>query len=281
MRVRLILSKIDRNALLVLLILFSLFAIYLSFKNSGSHPNNTELITSALYSKDTAPNNRNDTSIIVDEKSSYTQLKNFDPNKIELNDWINLGFSEKQSMSIISYKNSINGFKSKSDLKKVYVISEEKYLELEPFIQISLNDVNTEEEVTPTSKALVELNNATSQDLLPIYGIGEKLAERIIKYRNKLGGFHSSSQLNEVYGLSEETLVELKSRTTINPNAITKININKASKDELMKNIYLNFEAVSLILKKRDQQKLKDINFLKDLIDPKKLEHLAPYIIYE
>lgn len=281
MKVRLILSKIDRNALLVLLILFSLFAIYLSIKNSGNHPNNTELKTSALYPKDTASNNPNDTSIIVDKKSSNTLLKNFDPNKIELNDWIDLGFSEKQAKSIITYKNSIKGFKTKTDLKKVYVISDEKYLELEPFIQISNEDENPDSENNPPDNSLIEINQAEAKDLLPIYGIGEKLAERIIKYRDKLGGFHSSSQLNEVYGLSKETLVELKNRTTINPNVITKININEASKDELMKITYLNFEAVSMILKKRDQQKLRDINFLKDFIDPEKFEHLAPYIIYE
>jgi len=40
-------------------------------------------------------------------------------------------------------------------------------------------------------------------------GIGVGLGGRIIKYRERLGGFHSIHQLAEIYGLKPETIEEI------------------------------------------------------------------------
>jgi len=51
----------------------------------------------------------------------------------------------------------------------------------------------------------VELNSADTTELKRLRGIGSVLSARIVKYRNKLGGFSSVEDLKNVYGLSDET----------------------------------------------------------------------------
>ena len=53
---------------------------------------------------------------------------------------------------------------------------------------------------------LVELNMADTTTLKKVPGIGPVFANRIVKYRNLLGGFYAVSQLREVYGIDEETI---------------------------------------------------------------------------
>ena len=59
-------------------------------------------------------------------------------------------------------------------------------------------------------KEIIELNVADTAMLKSIYGIGEKLSVRIVKYRKKLGGFYSVEQLKEVYGLRTENFKKIK-----------------------------------------------------------------------
>ena len=59
----------------------------------------------------------------------------FNPNDLSLEDWIKLGFTEKQATTILNYKRSLGGkFKDAKTLKKAYSISEEKYKEIEPHL---------------------------------------------------------------------------------------------------------------------------------------------------
>jgi DNA uptake protein ComE-like DNA-binding protein len=67
----------------------------------------------------------------------------FDPNIIGIDEWIQLGFSEKQALSIEKYKNAGAEFKIKSDVKKLFMVDEQKYTELEPYIDLpEFSDVN-------------------------------------------------------------------------------------------------------------------------------------------
>ena len=62
-------------------------------------------------------------------------LAEFDPNELSKEQWQKLGFSEKQAETILKYKNIVGGnFSSKAQFKKCYSVSDEKYLELEPFL---------------------------------------------------------------------------------------------------------------------------------------------------
>jgi competence protein ComEA len=56
----------------------------------------------------------------------------------------------------------------------------------------------------------IPVNRATAEDLSRLPGIGVRMAERIIAYREALGGFTSLDQLMEVKGIKEKTYAKIK-----------------------------------------------------------------------
>lgn len=59
----------------------------------------------------------------------------FNPNELDLEGWMRLGFTEKQAQTILNFKRSMGGkFKDGKTLSRSYVISEEKFKEMEPFL---------------------------------------------------------------------------------------------------------------------------------------------------
>ena len=100
-----------------------------------------------------------------------------------------------------------------------------------------------------------DLNIATAEDLKAINGIGEKLSARIIKFRDRLGGFLVDEQLYDVFGLEPEVVERtLKRFKVINPPEIEKININTASVEMLTKLIYLQRNVAYNIVSYRDSK---------------------------
>ena len=86
-----------------------------------------------------------------------------------------------------------------------------------------------------------------------MYGVGEKLSERIIKYRSKFnGGFISDIQLSEVYGLSPEVIERIKNDFTVKtPRVIKTFNLNSATRDELVTIQYIDYEIAHHIIEER------------------------------
>ncbi|MEM6721183.1 MAG: helix-hairpin-helix domain-containing protein [Bacteroidota bacterium] len=97
----------------------------------------------------------------------------------------------------------------------------------------------------------IDINKATIPELRKVYGIGEKLSARIVKYRTKLNGFVTESQLNEVYGLKPEVIEKLWKRFYLEKPNITKINLNTCTLEELLKVPYINYELADEILNQR------------------------------
>ena len=104
-----------------------------------------------------------------------------------------------------------------------------------------------------SNDALFDLNSASAEDLKSIAGIGEKLSARIIKFRNRLGGFVVDEQLHHVYGLDPEVVERaLKKFKVVKKPVIISIEINKASVEELTKLVYINYDLASKIMDYRD-----------------------------
>ena len=98
-----------------------------------------------------------------------------------------------------------------------------------------------------------DLNTATAQDLQKVNGIGEKLSDNIIKYRNKFkGGFISEIQLQDIYGLSPEVIERVNHDFAVKtPRTIEKINLNTASKDQLVTIQHIDYEIAHYIIEQR------------------------------
>ncbi|QPK94390.1 ComEA family DNA-binding protein [Actinomyces sp. zg-332] len=62
----------------------------------------------------------------------------------------------------------------------------------------------------PKGTGRVSLSNATKEQLESLNGIGEKIAERIIKYRKSKGAFRSVTELLQVKGIGESLFEKIK-----------------------------------------------------------------------
>ena len=126
-----------------------------------------------------------------------------------------------------------------------------------------------------------DINSATAEELRAVNGIGEKLASRIINFRNKLGGFLVNEQLYEVYNLDREVASGVLERfMVIELPKINKININDASFKEVLSIIYIDYDLTKKILNYRDE--VAEIQSLEELkkIDGFPLEKFDRIALY-
>lgn len=101
--------------------------------------------------------------------------------------------------------------------------------------------------------AIKDLNTATAQELKTINGIGEKLSARILKFRDRLGGFLIDDQLYDVYGLDPEVVERtLKKFKVLKKPAIQKININTGSSEEIATLVYIQKQVAERIIEYRN-----------------------------
>ena len=61
------------------------------------------------------------------------------------------------------------------------------------------------------------VRTATAQQLTVLPGVGEKLAARIVEYRQKSGGFKNVQELMNVRGVGEKNFLKLKPQITVGP----------------------------------------------------------------
>ena len=113
-------------------------------------------------------------------------------------------------------------------------------------------------------------------------GIGEKLSQRIINYRNKLGGFSLNDQLFEVWYLDKDVAEKvLKRFTVIDKPIIEKINVNTSTFKEVLSIVYIDYELTKKIFNYRDEvAELQSIEELKkiDGFPVEKFERIALYL---
>jgi len=123
----------------------------------------------------------------------------------------------------------------------------------------------------------ININKADKQSLVRLKGIGNVYAQRIIKYRNLLGGFYSVDQLSEIYGLPDSTLLSIDESLFVSDFQPTKLDLKTASYKELLRHPYIDGrEEVELVLEFQKGQ--LEWKYLK--LGLSKLEKLKYYITY-
>ena len=203
----------------------------------------------------------------------------FDPNTSDENSLKYFGFNQFQTENIIRYREKGGKFYDPADLLKIYGIDSLFLNKIKDHINILYTGLR--EKVIKETLSVIELNSVDSIELIRLEGIGPVFASRILKYRNLLGGFSSSSQLLEVYNFPKETYQKIKERLTVDSTKIKKIRINFAQYSELIRHPYLDSKIVSSILNYRDKKgTFKDFSQLKNIpgFDEAIIEKIKPYI---
>ena len=129
----------------------------------------------------------------------------------------------------------------------------------------------------------ISLNETDTVQWKKIPGIGSAFASRIVKYRNRLGGFASVDQLKEVYGIDAELYSKISPYIKPDGN-YSKINVNKLEFKQLLSHPYLNYKQVIAIVSLRDRKgKIASINELSmlDEFTTADIERLTPYLEFE
>jgi len=219
------------------------------------------------------------------EQKIEKELSKFDPNTASKEKFLKLGLTEKQINTIDNYLSKGGKFKDKNDFRKMYVISSEQYTELEPYIEILAQqtpEINKPEiKELKTEDFFAELNTASVEDLIKIKGIGKFSAQKIVEYRQQLGGFVKMEQLLEVKGVYENSYAKAKEFLSINTSKVTKININLADFKELIDHPYLEKEDVLKLLKYREKKgKFTNLNQLteKEILPETLFQKIKPYL---
>jgi len=151
-------SRTERNGIMILLLLSFLVLmaprIYYYFKpvqhadnskykaeidafvNGGNKSPHEDDFTDTITAIITGANRKSDTGQIASKLPRHTNYFYFDPNKIGVEEWERLGFTEKQAQSIELYKQKGGKFYRAQDLMRLYVLDEDHYYKLKPFVRI-------------------------------------------------------------------------------------------------------------------------------------------------
>jgi competence protein ComEA len=235
-------------------------------------------------------------------KSDYSSRKlfTFDPNTLDVNGFKSLGLPEFLAERIEKYRNAGGKFKNPEDFKKIYGLLPATYSKLAPYIKIkngnnssneysetnfpdnnSVKSSELDSKTAPTNfkKTIAfDLNKADTTTLMTVKGIGSKLSQRIIKFRDNLGGFHSENQVREVFGLDSTVVKEILKYGSINSGIYHKIEINDANE---IKHLYLKpYIAKAIIAYRQQHGKYNSIADLKNvkLLDEVTIEKIKPYL---
>ena len=193
----------------------------------------------------------------------------FNPNTMTEEEGRSIGLTDRQIRNILNYRDKGGKFYSKSDLNKLYTISEEDFAQLEPFIvlpemaQKSHKKANEQadyqkekEEAKPAPKVIphVDLNTVDSTTLVELPQIGPYMAIRILEFRDKLGGYVDKAQLRDVKGMDSTRFATIEPYIEIGVADLRKLDINRADFKTLVHHPYLTYEQVKRIVNQREKR---------------------------
>lgn len=235
-------------------------------------------------------------SFVKERKSAlparYNSLKNlvaFDPNTHSEAGWLSFGLPAKTVGTIMKFRQKGGRFRAPEDLRRIYGLHPDQAEQLIPYVQIpepasaatNKFPAKSPSSFSPSPSTLPDINQADSTAWEALPGIGPKLASRIIKFREALGGFYQVSQVAEVFGLPDSVYQRIRPRLTCQPGQQIRLSLNEAGIEELSRHPYIRRSLASQIIAFRnlhgpfsDLQHLLQLHAMNDSI----LKRMLPYL---
>lgn len=230
------------------------------------------------------------------------RLAAFNPNTADSIELSRLGLPAFVVRNVLKYRAKGGRFRTAESFSRIYGLEKGQFERLKPYIYIPTiavaehdtvrirlpkheNETRAEEvQVAKPFKypvgTLVDVNVADTTELKKIPGIGTVISRRIVEYRNRLGGFYQTSQLEELDCITPELMKWFK----VEGGEIRKLNANKAGLDKLRAHPYINFYQAKVIIEhRRKRGKIKSLSRLSfyEEFTEKDLERLSHYLVFD
>ncbi|MBA4320919.1 MAG: hypothetical protein C0412_21220 [Flavobacterium sp.] len=220
-------------------------------------------------------------SMKQDKLNYVPKIYPFNPNFITDYKGYKLGMSVPEIDRLLAFRKENKYVNSSKEFQAVTKVSDSLLNAISPYFKFP-DWVNKKKEFknyknypnTAFAKkekiVIIDINRASQEDLIKIYGIGEAISLRILKFKESLGGFVSMEQMKDVWGLSPEVIENLNSHFKVLtlPN-VKKIDINNASIKELSQFPYFNYQLAKQIVTFRsmngDIKNIDDLTKIKGL----------------
>lgn len=189
----------------------------------------------------------------------------FDPNHDDSLTLSRIGLSPWQIHNMMRYREAGGIWRSVDDFRRLYGLSEKDFQKLRPYIRIAAADrkkkyipyqdysysvpqgeIPNYEHIDKMEEGQrIDANTSDTTEIKRIPGIGSYYARKIVTYRDRLGGFVNTNQIEEIEGLPAGT-----SRwfTIEKQPTIKKIRINHASFKEIVRHPYISYEQTKVIV---------------------------------
>jgi len=135
----------------------------------------------------------------------------------------------------------------------------------------------------PSVKEL-RINSATAPQLIQTGLVSKKIAFRIIRYRESLGGFVRADQLKEVYELTDSIYSSISEMVILETIEVRRVKVNSDSAEEMMDHPYIHKGLAGQIVNYREKAgNYRDGTDLLRLyfMDENLLEQLRPYLDFK
>lgn len=202
--------------------------------------------------KDLIALNRERDSTLETIKAKADTIYPFNPNYIDDYKGYMLGLNTKQIDRLLEYRSNGNWINSVEDFKKVTELNDSILNKISKSFKFPkwVNSRKIAPSMSDKSNFVFkDLNTASKTDLKAVYGIGDKLSQRIINYRKKWNGFLSPNELYFIYGLDSMVIERvLKKFKVLTPRKIKIINLNQATSNDLVTIPFIDYEIAYEII---------------------------------
>ncbi|MEA1786808.1 helix-hairpin-helix domain-containing protein [Arenibacter sp. GZD96] len=220
----------------------------------------------------------------------------FNPNFVTDYKGYTLGMSPDEIDRLHAFRAANKFVKSAEEFQTVTLVSDSLLNEIAPYFKfpdwaLSENETKVHQKVRSNHQNSViknlsfetkDLNSATAEDLMVVHGIGKTLSQRIVKFRDRLGGFFVNNQLYDVYGLDVDVVDSVLERfSVLSTPEITPININTASAAEIAKLIYIPNElARNIVAYRATSGRIQSFNELQQIegFPSEKIDRIKLYL---
>lgn len=220
-----------------------------------------------------------------------TELFAFDPNTADSTALMRLGLRPWQVRAIYRYRARGGVYRLPDDFARLYGLTAGEFRRLRPYITISPDFMPAATLVADSALGRdtlrypvklkagesIVLNTADTAELRRVPGIGAYFARAIVRYGERLGGYVSTAQLDEIDGFPEEA----KPYFTISDPHQRRMNLNTLPMSSLRRHPYISFYQAKAIVDYRRQhgrlQSLDDLRLCRDFT-PEAIRRLEPYV---